>query len=85
MTITAEQIEAAPAEAEPQAEYQPTVLAPLAERANGELRAWGHEGHEVTPERVIPLHGDPGVLRWTFWCETCHVTQLALFSRPAAR
>ena len=41
MTITAEQIEAALAEAEPQAEYQQNGLALAAERANGELDAWG--------------------------------------------
>ncbi|MCY3923360.1 MAG: hypothetical protein OXG27_13350 [Chloroflexi bacterium] len=82
MTITAKQVEAALARAEPQAEYQLNGLALLAERANGELSAWGHEGHEVTLERVIPFYGDPGVLRWAFWCETCHVSQLALLSRP---
>jgi len=54
----------------------------LTERANGELSAWGHNGHEVTLERVIPFCGDPGVLRWAFWFETCHVSQLALLSRP---
>lgn len=82
MTITAKQVEAALAQTEPQAEYQMNGLALLAERANGELAAWGHEGHEVTLERVIPYFGDPGVLRWAFWCETCHVSQLALLSRP---
>ena len=84
MTITAAQIEAALAEAEPQAEYQLNGLALLAERANGELDAWGHAGHEVTLERVIPFYGDRRVLRWAFWCETCHVSQLALLSRPEA-
>ena len=84
MTITASQMAAALAEAEPQAEYQPAGLALLAERANGELDAWGHAGHEITLERVIPFYGDPGVLRWAFWCETCHVSQLALLSRPEA-
>ena len=82
MTITAKQVEAALARAVPQAEYQLNGLALLAERANGELRAWGHEGHEVTLERVVPFLGDPRVLRWAFWCETCHVSQLALLSRP---
>lgn len=82
MTITAAQVEAALAQAEPQAEYQLNGLALLAERANGELDAWGHAGHEVTLERVIPFFGDRRVLRWAFWCETCHVSQLALLSRP---
>lgn len=82
MTITASQVGAALAEAEPQTDYQPAGLALLAERANGELDAWGHAGHEVTLERVIPFYGDRRVLRWAFWCETCHVSQLALLSRP---
>jgi len=84
MTITAAQIEAALAQAEPEAEYQLNGLALLAERANGELDAWGHEGHEVTLERVIPFYGDRRILRWSFWCETCNVSQLALLSRPQA-
>ena len=41
MTITAKQVEAALARAEPRAEYQLNGLALLAERANGELSAWG--------------------------------------------
>lgn len=84
MTITADQVGAALADAEPQAEYQLNGLALLAERANGELDAWGHSGHEVTLEQVIPFFGDPGVLHWAFWCENCHVSQLALLSRPEA-
>lgn len=84
MAITAEQVGAALAKAEPQAEYRLNGLALLAERANGELDAWGHSGHEVTLERVIPFFGDPSVLRWAFWCETCHVSQLALLPRPEA-
>lgn len=82
MTITTVQVEAALAQAEPQTKYQRNCLALLAERANGELDAWGHAGHEVTLERVIPFYGDTRVLRWAFWCETCHVSQLALLSRP---
>lgn len=84
MTITVNQVEAALAQAEPQAEYQLNGLALLAERANGELSAWGHAGHKVTLEEVVPFFGDQGVLRWAFWCETCHVSQLALLSRPEA-
>ncbi|MXV79896.1 MAG: hypothetical protein F4X58_13370 [Chloroflexi bacterium] len=84
MTITAEQVEAALAQAEPYPGYQPSALALLAERSNNELTAWGHEGCEVTLERVIPFDGDPRVLRWAFWCETCHVSQLALLTRPEA-
>ena len=84
MTITAKQVEAALAQAAPQAKYPLNGLALLAERANGELSAWGHDGHEVTLERVVPFFGDRRMLRWAFWCETCHVSQLALLSRPEA-
>lgn len=84
MTITAQQVEAALAQAEPHISYQPSPLALLAARANNELNVWGHAGHEVTLERVIPFFGDPRMLRWAFWCETCHVSQLALLSRPEA-
>ena len=58
-------------------------LAPLAERANRELSRWGHADHEVTLERMVPFVGDPSKLRCTFWCETCHVSQVALLSRPS--
>lgn len=63
MTIAAAQVGAALANAEPQAEFEQNGLAVLAERANGELDAWGHAGHEVTLERVIPFYGDTRVLR----------------------
>ena len=82
MTITAKQVEAALAEAEPQAEHQLNALALMAEQANGELEAWGHAGCEISVERVLPFFGDPGVLSWHLWCETCHVSQLALLARP---
>ena len=85
MTITEMQVEAALARAEPQAEYQPNGLALLAERANGELDAWGHADHEVTLERVHPFFGYRRVLRWALWCETCNVSQPALPSRPDTR
>lgn len=84
MTITADQIGAALARMEPQANYQLDGIALLADRANSELCAWGHEAHKVTLERVIPFYGDPRVLRWAFWCETCHVSQLALLARQDA-
>ena len=84
MTITAKRMEAALAECELQAEYQLNDLALLAERVNGELSAWGHAGHEVTVERVLPFFGDPGVLSWHCWCETCHVSQLVLLARRGA-
>lgn len=78
------QVEAALDQAELQAQYQLNGLELLAERAKGELDAWGHADHEVTLERVIPFFIDRRVLRWAFWCETCHVSQLALLSRPEA-
>lgn len=82
MTITPERVEAGLAQAAPETKYKASALALLAGRANNELSAWGHTGHEVTLERVIPFFGDPRVLRWVFWCETCHVSQLASLSRP---
>ena len=81
MAITADQIEQVLAQAHPQTAYQLNGLSLLSERANSELDAWGHAGHEVTLEPVIPLYCDPRVLRWAFWCEACHVSQLALLSQ----
>ena len=58
------------------------VAAALAERVNRELAVWSHAGHEVALERVTPFYGDRRVLRWTFWCETCHLPHVALLARP---
>ena len=80
--ITPQQVELALELVEPQNSYAPSGLSLVAERANNELAAWGHAGHEVELERVVTFYGDPRVLRWSFWCETCHVSQLALLSRP---
>jgi len=82
--ITPQQVQLALELVEPQGSYAPSDFTLVAERANDELAAWGHAGHEVALERVVPFYGDPRVLRWSFWCETCHVSQLALLSRPAA-
>jgi len=82
--ITPQQVQLALELVEPQGRYASDDLTLVAERANEELAAWGHAGHKVALERVVPFNGDPRVLRWTFWCETCHVSQLALLSRPAA-
>ncbi|MCY3696044.1 MAG: hypothetical protein OXG86_02705 [Chloroflexi bacterium] len=49
-----------------------------AERANGELGAWGQA---VTLERAVPLVGDLGVLRCAFRFETCQVSQPVLLAR----
>ena len=81
--LTTEQVEAALEEVEPSTRYPVGGIAQLVECANLELRTWGHAGHQVTLERIIPFFGDPGVLNWAFWCETCHVSQLALLARPA--
>ena len=85
LVLTTEQVEAALEEVEPSTRYPVGGIAQLVEHANLELRNWGHAGHQVTLERVTPFFGDPGVLNWAFWCETCHVSQLALLARPAAR
>lgn len=83
--ITASEGGAALAQADPRAEYQLNGPALLAERANGEFSAWEHEGHEVTLERVVPFLGDPSALRWAFWRETCHVSQLLVQDEPRVR
>ncbi len=80
--LTTEQVEEALGRAELQARYPASELRWLVNRANEELRTWGHAGHQITTEHVAPFYGDPLKLHWTFWCETCHVTQLALLSRP---
>ncbi len=56
----------------------------LAEQVNDELAAWGHAGHEAALERVKPFYGDQRVLRLTFGCESCHVSQVVLLPRPAS-
>lgn len=53
----------------------------LVDRANQELRTWGHGDHEVSLERVSPFFGDAAVLHWSFWCESCHVSQIVLVAR----
>ena len=64
--ITPQQVQLALRLVEPQSSYAPSGLSLVAERANNELAAWGHAGHEVELERVIPFFGDPRVLRWSF-------------------
>ena len=54
-------------------------LRALACEAARELRRWGHDGHELTLERVSRIPGAPGssgFLHCLFWCESCHVSQL---------
>ena len=80
--ITSEQVEAALQDAEPGVVYPREEIVVLAERANKELRAWGHAGHRVAVERVTPFFGSPSVLRWVFWCQNCHVSQVALLENP---
>ena len=86
--ITAQQAEQALAQVE-SVQVNPGHVASfdaarLAEQVNDELAAWGHAGHEVALERVKPFYGDPRVLRWTFWCEACHVSQVVLLPRPVS-
>ena len=52
------------------------VVARLLEQAGPALRRWGHTGHEVALERAVAYFADPGRLRCTFWCETCHVAHV---------
>lgn len=80
--LTTNQVEEALSRSQPQLTYATTVLDQVARNANAELEAWGHTNHQITTERVAPYFGDPGLLLWTFWCETCHVSQFALLSRP---
>ena len=58
--------------------YRNGRLDELVEQANHELRNWGHGDHQVTLERISPYFGDRRLLSWRFWCETCHVSQIAL-------
>ncbi len=60
--ITPQQVQLALELVEPQSSYTPSGLSLVAERANNELAVWGHAGHEVALERVIPYFGDPRVL-----------------------
>ena len=82
--ITTQQVRLTLELVEPQTTFSTSSIPLLTAPANKELAAWDRAEHEVALERVIPFFGDPRVLRWSFWCETCHVSQLALLSRPAA-
>lgn len=62
--------------------YPGRSLGRLVQLANRELREWGHDGHQVTVERITPYFGDSQVLRCSFWCETCHVSHHALINMP---
>ena len=74
MAITADQVEAALGQVEPPARVRRNGLTPLVEQVNRELSAWGHARCAVALERLIPVFGQPDVLRGDFWCETCHVS-----------
>jgi len=56
----------------------------LAREAQRQLRRWGHEGYELTLERVDRGPGS-GPLRCWFWCESCHVSQLLVLDEPEVR
>lgn len=57
----------------------------LLDLAAPELRRWGHAGHEVALERAVAYFADPGRLRCSFWCETCHVAQVVLLPAGGGR
>lgn len=83
MAISERQLRLALDECQAGVEHRRGELTLLVEGANRELSAWGHEGCDVTLERMVPFFADPGVLSCRFWCETCHVEQVALIPRPA--
>ncbi len=56
----------------------------LAREAQRQLRRWGHEGHELTLERVARGPGSAALRCW-FWCESCHVSQLLVLDEPGVR
>ena len=60
------------------------ALLGLAREARRRLRRWGHEGHELSLERVDRGPGS-GALRCWFWCEGCHVSQLLALDEPEIR
>ena len=65
--------------------YSGGGLTLLVRLANRELRSNGHGEHEIIVERIAPFFGDPEVLDWSLWCETCHVTHRALFAAPTGQ
>ena len=65
--------------------YSGGGLTLLVRHANQELRSSGHGEHEIIVERIAPFFGDPDVLTWSLWCETCHVTHRALFAAPTGQ
>ena len=84
MIIGADQVDTALARAEPRTACRLNGLPLLAERAHGELPTWGCVGQAVTLERVVPLVGDPGVLRCAFRFESCQVSRPVLLARSEA-
>ena len=82
--VTVQQVKQALAQIEAGESDEAQAAAALAERVNHELAVWGQAGQEVALERVKPFYGDPRLLRWSLWCETCHVSQVALLARPAS-
>ena len=65
--------------------YSDRRLARQVGLVNRELNELGHHGHQVAVERIAPYFGDPGVLRWSLWCETCHVAHHVLMDTPFSR
>ena len=81
--ITVQQVKQALTQVEAGENDEARVAASLAERVNHELAGVAPADREVGLQRVKPFYGDQRVLRWTFWCETCHLPHVALLARPS--
>lgn len=84
MVIEEQQLRFALEGCQPGSEYRRSEVRDMAGQVKDDLKMWGHEGHDVTLERVAPFFGNPDVLRFLFWCETCHVAHVALLPRGEA-
>ena len=67
MTVTTAQIQSVLGRKALASEWPGDALLSLAERANRELAARGHDNHEISLEHAITYFGDPQVLSCTFW------------------
>lgn len=83
--LTTESVRIALNHSELNRRYTSRSLARLVYLANRELREWGHSGHQIAVERIAPYFGDSEILRWSLWCETCHVPHHALIDAPYRR
>lgn len=81
---TVEQLAAALEREQPQLSEAEGRAQGLAREAQRELSRWGHDGHELTLERVQRSPGSGALTCW-FWCESCHVAQLVVLDQPRVR